>query len=93
MALRLAGYCPHTGPNGQNCRGSLGNKTAVSGVDRVLKDRRQMVARRQRYDRRAMVSEEIVWSAKEGTDVASALQRDAASTFWQLHSPYLRDLD
>src|SRR5215472_14296327 len=45
----------------------IGNKTAVSGVDRVLKERRQMVVRRQRYDRGAVVSEEIVWSAKEGT--------------------------
>jgi len=66
MALRLAGYCPHSGPNAQNCRGSL-RHSAVSGKDRVLKDRRQMVARRQRYDRRAVVSDKTVWSTKEGT--------------------------
>jgi len=46
---------------------AIGNETAVSGKDRVLKDRRQMVAHRQRYDRRAAVSHEGVWCDKEGT--------------------------
>src|SRR5262249_55536869 len=55
---------------------SIGNKTAVSGVDRVLKERRQMVVRRQRYDRRAVVCEETVWSTKEGTPGFTAQRVD-----------------
>jgi hypothetical protein len=68
MALRLAGYCPIAGRTAkivaEVC--GIGNKSAVSGKDGVLKDRRQMVACRQRYDRRAVVSDESVWSDQEG---------------------------
>src|SRR5262249_8273196 len=45
---------------------AIGNETAVSGHDRWPIDRRQTVARRQRYDRRAVVSVESVWCNKEG---------------------------
>src|SRR5215831_16164449 len=69
MAWRLAGYCPHSGPNGENYLGSLRhrNKTAVTGEDRWPIDRRQMVPRRQRYGCRAVVSVEGIWGDKEGT--------------------------
>src|SRR6516162_5062150 len=42
---------------------AIGNETAVSGAYRCHIDRRQMVARSQRYDRRAVVKDESVWSA------------------------------
>ena len=69
MALRLAGYRSHTEPNGENYLGvcGIGNETTVSGHDRWPIDRRQVVARRQRYDGRAVISHEGVWCDKQGT--------------------------
>src|SRR6516164_5588542 len=69
MALRLAEYRSHTEPNGENYLGSLRHRKRDRRLWRrsVPHDRRQMVARSQRYDRRAVVKDESVWSAKEST--------------------------